>query len=288
LCKPEWAKFLAELSCNSPVCTFIPLACHEAMSDWISGLPVHQDQGKLSILLRFSPVLADLIIALKGQSPPKPCAEMLLELLLIAKSPFSGEFAQEYPPSPEKFNDFFPSLPKIRERGNFAADSQPVGEECRIPGNSCKKYYRGHPTLSCGILTMFCKHEVCWGFSLLLRHESPASPFEVLETRFPIGPELVVYDNACHLNNYALNRDPKRYSATRFRIDRMHTKNHTTCSNGYALREFDEINSQMVEQNNSRLATLRAQLSYMNVRNFLVHCAIFLASTNEDKKKKWK
>jgi len=97
---------------------------------------------------------------------------------------------------------------------------------------------------------------------------------------------LIVYDNACHLHAYCLNRDPIRYAETSFRIDRFHWKNHTACNKGYQLRLYDPINSEIVEQKNAVLKKLRSQLSYMSVQNFLAHTAVFLAHQNFLEKKK--
>ena len=36
----------------------------------------------------------------------------------------------------------------------------------------------------------------------------------------------MIYDNACHLHNYALNRDPVFFQNTWFLVDRFHWCNH--------------------------------------------------------------
>lgn len=41
------------------------------------------------------------------------------------------------------------------------------------------------------------------------------------------APKMVIYDNACSLHNYALNRDPIFFKDTEFYIDRLHWANHT-------------------------------------------------------------
>ena len=39
--------------------------------------------------------------------------------------------------------------------------------------------------------------------------------------------ECIVYDNACGLHAYCLNRDPNFFKNTRFLVDRFHYSNHT-------------------------------------------------------------
>lgn len=42
-----------------------------------------------------------------------------------------------------------------------------------------------------------------------------------------VAPKLVIYDNACSLHAYCLNRDPIFFMDTVFRVDGLHFKNHT-------------------------------------------------------------
>jgi len=122
-----------------------------------------------------------------------------------------------------------------------------------------------------------------------MRHfESPNVPFTIIQTRFKTAPEVVVYDNACHLMSYALNRDPFFWKETRFFVDRFHWGNHTSCSASFNLRlihEFARLNSQVTEQTNSSLGKLRTQLAYMTMENFTVHVKLFLYIKNQEKMK---
>lgn len=74
-------------------------------------------------------------------------------------------------------------------------------------------------------------------------HESPNVPFSVMYTRlsqgtsclkteydvmslYPTAPSTVIYDNACNLHNYSLNREPLFFKDTWFLVDRFHWRNH--------------------------------------------------------------
>ena len=99
-----------------------------------------------------------------------------------------------------------------------------------------------------------------------------------------LAPKLVVYDNSCKLQVYALNRDPGFFSGTRFLVDRFHWRNHTGCAPSYSLDLFphlSSLNSQVTEQVNSGLSKLKTQLSFMTRENFLRHCQLFLFLRNE-------
>ncbi|KAH3822210.1 hypothetical protein DPMN_123984 [Dreissena polymorpha] len=62
--------------------------------------------------------------------------------------------------------------------------------------------------------------------SLLEIHQPSMVP--LLECFKQIGaPEIIIYDNACNLHQYALNRDPVFISHTRMVVDGLHWDNHT-------------------------------------------------------------
>lgn len=56
----------------------------------------------------------------------------------------------------------------------------------------------------------------------------PSTPYCSLPDQHACAadPKLVVYDNACNLQRYALNRAPRFFKDTAFRSDRLHMFNH--------------------------------------------------------------
>ena len=118
-------------------------------------------------------------------------------------------------------------------------------------------------------------------------HESPRHPFEIFRSRFPAPPETIIYDNACKLHQYCLNREPAFFRNTKFLVDRFHWKGHIGCSGGYSLdaykhSAFKEINSQVNEQANAGLQRIKGQLAYMSFDNFMLTLSLFLAVKNKD------
>ena len=49
--------------------------------------------------------------------------------------------------------------------------------------------------------------------------------------------------------------------------------------------QWDTLNSQAVEQTNSCLKSLKGSLSYMNEKNFMTHCKIFIWYRNSLRRK---
>lgn len=58
------------------------------------------------------------------------------------------------------------------------------------------------------------------------------SHFDIFTSRFR-SPAVIIYDNACKLHAYCLNREPRLYQNTRFFIDRFHWRGYVGCSSGY-------------------------------------------------------
>ena len=81
--------------------------------------------------------------------------------------------------------------------------------------------------------------------------ESARSVFEVLYTRWPTAPEVVVYDNACNLAIYAHMREAYLFKDTTFVIDRLHQHAHHQCSPVFDFNLYSTLygkNSQLAEQ----------------------------------------
>ena len=94
---------------------------------------------------------------------------------------------------------------------------------------------------------------------------------------------MVIYDNACNLHSYCLNREPAFFKTTWFLVDRFHWRNHKGkwvsvfnihfssiaiiigCSVGYNMATYSQlasINSEVVEQANSLIQKIKGSVSY--------------------------
>ena len=128
-------------------------------------------------------------------------------------------------------------------------------------------------------MTIFCPHGICYGFEVMQSCESPMYPFSILD-HFRVAPHVIIYDNACKLHQYCLNREPRFFSNTLFVVDRFYWRGHVGCSAGYSLDTYKnmslrEINSQVNEQANAGLQRIRGQLAYMTPENFVYHIFVF-------------
>ena len=73
--------------------------------------------------------------------------------------------------------------------------------------------------------------------------ESPSTMFEQLFLWYDDAPRTVIYDNGCHLLDYALNRAPAWAKQLRILIDELHAKGHTSCANSFDTGEQPQDSS---------------------------------------------
>ena len=127
----------------------------------------------------------------------------------------------------------------LRGRPRFSKDTSP-SQESSI--NKCRKVGAKIKEKTGGVFSFFCRHGFCYGcvqsrwpmpnliplarFHVMHSSEGRNDPFSVLKTYLRDPPKLIVYDFACSLEEYCLNRDPWWFRDTMFAIDRFHWKNH--------------------------------------------------------------
>ena len=70
-----------------------------------------------------------------------------------------------------------------------------------------------------------CRCRVGWGWAVhsRMRRAKVGTPYRCLCA----APKLIIYDNACNLQRYALRREPAYFAHTWFAIDRTHQKGHS-------------------------------------------------------------
>lgn len=92
-------------------------------------------------------------------------------------------------------------------------------------------------------------------------------------TRLARAPDVVIYDFACSLMEYALNREPEYFKYTLFLLDGLHQWNHRACSPAFRRKwtyaqitlSGDEwinfVNTQSCEQWNAIFASKALSLT---------------------------
>ena len=131
----------------------------------------------------------------------------------------------------------------------------------------CAKHAKGNTHLGPGVILLWCvEHRCCIGFSVMTKAESPRTLYELLATRFRTPPPIVIYDNACNVCAYAMNRNPALFRDTHFLSDALHFPAHVNCAPTFDSARFRHLftgASVIHEQKNRDLAKLKKNAPHM-------------------------
>jgi hypothetical protein len=136
---------------------------------------------------------------------------------------------------------------------------------------SCTKHKEAKRNLLPGMVLGWChKCKRCLFMAVMANAESPRIVFELVYTMFHSAPRSIVYDNACNLLQYVLNREPEFFKECRFLVDAMHYKEHKHCGPDFDSSLYADItNSPLAEQKTSVLRQLENVASYMRQDTFM-------------------
>jgi len=164
---------------------------------------------------------------------------------------------------------FYPHLPIRRYVPVYRKDTSYTSR------SSCNKFIRQSGKATPGLFLVFCKeHGKLVGFHAMKYAESERTVHNLIYSRFPSAPEIIIYDNSCNLHKFVMFREPQFYLDTIFVLDRLHENSHGTCSPVYAPDKYIQLrqtNTQIAEQKNSLYVQKRAQLYAMGHFMFLFH-----------------
>ena len=151
----------------------------------------------------------------------------------------------------------------------------------------CQKKY---PTVSAGgysyMFLWFCPiHGHSYGFHLIDGAEGPKDVFSSLLKYKEEMPLEIFYDNACHLSEYCLNREPSLFFNTRFWHDLFHAIGHICGVNFKSTRVegLGGINSEICEQVNAYLQCIKYTGAHLSQEHFIFFMQFFLYLLNLDK-----
>ena len=167
----------------------------------------------------------------------------------------------------------------------------------KIDTEFCEKNFPQHHDFADGIFSIGCCCElsITYGFEIMMAHESARHFFKFLMNRKLNLKNLegVIFDFACNLHRYALNREPEDFEHLRFLVDGSHyqgmkklkrqdsragKKGHLGCNSAYnfnVYKQFTKLsvdgakNSQGREQMHSSLDKLAKSLRKKYYHNFM-------------------
>ena len=255
------------------------------------------------------PQLVDICNLDNSNFLPPDIAKIVLILLAIRKNTFKNSpqrFAEDYISYESEFNEdptqYYPmhkllTFPKLYNVSN------------KNDEDFCEKKFPSHHDFADGIFSIGCACElsITYSFELMLGHESPRHFFKFLMNRKVNFKKLdgVVFDFACGLQRYALNREPENFQYLRFLVDGCHFQGqkklrkpdsrsgrsgHLGCSSGYnwsLYKQHSSVaevgargNSQGREQMHAVLDKLGRSLRQKNYYNFMHYMKTFFSIRN--------
>ena len=164
-----------------------------------------------------------------------------------------------------------------------------------------------------------CSRNISYGFELMLNQESAHNIFRLLQCRDLDQQRLkgVIFDHACSVNTYLMNREPRMWEYLRTLVDGAHWSahkkatrgwddhlsstifhksqlyicrnnrvgGHLGCSSGFNSGEYKEylhanFNSEGREQLHSRLVKLSPSFKQMNYYTFMNVHRVFYGFSN--------
>lgn len=142
-----------------------------------------------------------------------------------------------------------------------------------------------------GIFTCMCEHGVVYASWVIKNSEGRNDPFTFLTCFLKKAPRVVVYDFACGLMDYCLNRAPDYFKYTRFVVDKFHERNHEGCSEAlrmvqfYSSGEVAPPNTQLCEQINKHMKRYKKTMQNMKQHSFMTLLRAIIEAWNVNKYK---
>ena len=303
-----------EVASPSPTTAYFTYRAAEKLQSLVS-------QGLRTIAVRefhaFGPVMAELLKAVCPPGALEVClptswdpfiAELIQRSLDIHKVDYeTGEYGLgpriQHPRDPSILNDDFLhsgmccGLRKLRHRPTYDCDFIANKEEEDMLSSDkapCKHAFHKPGKRTGGVFTCLCEHGFTYASFIIKKAEGRNEPFTFLTCFFENAPRIVIYDFACSLMDYCLNRAPNFFKDTLFLVDKFHWYNHVACAKSFDIRIYrcyNEVksrtrNSQACEQINAAMKRLRFVLSRMGQEPFMLFIRLFVARWNRKKLEK--
>jgi hypothetical protein len=295
-CPLRYQWFLRDVATEQPLPTLIPRVLVVPLRRMIEATELME--GDKTLLRRHFPALFDLVQKNQWQCIVAEAKPLLRKLVSLADIPHRIDPVKEG--QIESDRAFFPNNPLCRP----ALKPNDDQEDLR---NICTKHTKRTQRYTPGIFALFCPHGVCLGFEAMEQFEGPMVPFNILYRRFEAAPKVAIYDNACNLSRTAYKYARSHFANTLWLVDRVHWHPHVNCHHGFCIDAyprnrklvgnteddapqldaedprvitFNQVNTQVCEQGNSKLEFMATQAKFMNQNSYMLYTKLFMYLCN--------
>ena len=185
--------------------------------------------------------------------------------------------------------EVFPQFPTIFQRPMYEADRRLSKKDKDSWDTLCTKLFPEHTQLTPGlfIVSCCCPQKKIYGYKKMVQGESPRIIFDIITTRFEewYNPNII-YDASCRVKEMGLNREPERFMNILITSDPLHIPNHTTCSQSFQSKIYEQLkplNKEACEQFNSILRNIQVSLTYMSFEHYMAAMKVFVTFHNNSK-----
>ena len=301
ICKQSSVAGLLQVTSNLPL-TYLDSFCRGELD-----VRSVEESDKLIFLQKqlpaFWPLLTDILDLEGTKYLPASIAAIVLKLILIRKNTFINATARnnddyiDWPsPQEEDPTQFYPEFPLFRFPKRYTVSGQKDVDYCNKAFDTKRDFSYGVFSIGC-----CCDLNITYGFELMLSKESAHNFFRFLMCRNVDMANLegIIFDHACGLDAFMLNREPREFEFLRCLVDGAHWQGqkklkkpdqsgkggHIGCSEGFNFNIYKQFlpqvsNSQGREQTHSEMEKVVDSLGQMNYKNFMQHMRVFFGMTN--------
>ena len=313
--KPEYHKFLSNICMANSVTGMLNVTSPEPLSILTLfcqreiDLRTSAHYRELKVVEKEVPplwtILIDILTFENDNFLPPDIQNVILKILEIRSNIFRNaaiRHEEDYTPWDRETDHptmFYPCIKLLRYPRNYTVSGTKDDDICAKRIQEKRDFSHGIFSVGC-----CCKYNITYGYELMLQPESTHNLFRFLMSRDikKTGENRlkgVVYDNACNLNQYVLNREPREFEFLRMLVDGSHwsghkkyknnkskkQRGHLGCCDGFNFNQYKGhlprgIYSQGREQTHAVLDKLVTSLRQMNYRNFMNFMRIFFALNN--------
>ena len=291
---PAAKLFRLMLKQDAALSVIFPVRFHTHLKDCLDTIEASNtlDVLELEKVKEYGQEISELLEAALASGSPLDVLAFVRELVLSVQTLHGNDRVAPPPkPIPNTYNPpsgaayyFTEHGNRLRDMPNYLVNDAEQSKTKRA--DPCTKRY---PQVSTGgfgyMFLFFCPiHGHCYGFHLIQGGEGRKDPFAALFKFKPTPPKELFYDFACQFNEYCLNREPAFFKFMRVWHDLFHGFNHT-CMPVFNSKRVEglELNSEICEQFNAYLQSIKFTGSHLSQPNFMLFSQFMIFLWNREK-----
>ena len=224
ICKPSSVAGLLQVSSDLSL-VYLEAFCQETLD-----IRSVEESDKLGFMLKelpaFWPMVTNILDIEGSKYLPVDIRNIVLKLIEIRRFTFinaaernNDDYKDWLSPDEEHPKQFYPDFPIFRYPKRYTVSGQKDADLCNKDFDEKRDFSYGVFSLGCA-----CDLNITFGYELMLTQESSLNQFRFLMCRDVNMSKLegVIFVNACGLDAYISNREPREFQYLRCLVDGSH------------------------------------------------------------------